>query len=272
MKLGLVFNEKNKIPTNEIEKICQMLDAEFLVFQDFGSVCGAKSVPSLEELIKNSDVILAFGGDGTILETAKTAAVYKKPVLGVNAGYLGFLACVERSEIGKLKEILNGEFKVSSRMILECKFKEKSFLALNDVVLSRGAGYRVANYSVFKENFGKTFECLADGIIASTPTGSTAYSFSAGGPILEPELETLVVTAICPHSAGVRSLVLDAKSPLKINFKPKENSEVCIFADGNLQASSFEEGTIEIKKSSLKARLVYLNESNFFQQINKKLI
>lgn len=272
MKLGLVFNEKNKIPENEIGKICQMLDAEVLVFQNFGNVCGVKHVSSLEQLIKSSDIILAFGGDGTILETAKFAAIYEKPVLGINTGYLGFLACIERPEISKLKKVLNSEFKVSSRMILECKFKEKSFLALNDVVLSRGAGYRVANYSVFKENFGKTFDCLADGIIAATPTGCTAYSFSAGGPILEPELETLVVTAICPHCAGVRSLILDAKSPLKINFKPKENSEVCIFADGNLQASSFEEGTAEIKKSSLKARLIYLNESNFFQQINKKLI
>ena len=127
MKLGLVFNEKNKIPKNEIEKICQMLDAEFLMFQDFGSVCGVKFVSSLEQLIKSSDIIMAFGGDGTILETAKSAAIFEKPVLGVNAGYLGFLACVERSEISKLKKVLNGEFKVSSRMMLECKFKGKSF-------------------------------------------------------------------------------------------------------------------------------------------------
>lgn len=272
MKLGLVFNEKNKMPENEIKKICNMLNAEFLMLKNIGIDCNVDFSLRFEKLVKSSDAIVAFGGDGTILETAKFAAIYEKPVVGVNAGYLGFLACAEKDEISALKKVLNGDFKISERMILECKYNEKSFFALNDVVLSRGAGYRVANYSIFKEDSGEVFECLADGIIAATPTGSTAYSLSAGGPIVEPELETVVVTAICPHCTGNRSLILGAKSALKINFKPKENSEVCIFADGNLQASSFEKGVVEVKKSCLKAKLVYLNKNNFFEKINKKLI
>lgn len=176
-----------------------------------------------EKFVKDLDFIISLGGDGTLLGTAREIAKYGIPILGVNIGNLGFLTEVESSEFEyAINRIKNKQYRIEERMMLNCSVKrgekEKSFLCLNDTVLSKGTLARMVNYDIYIDNmFYSSF--TADGVIVSTPTGSTAYSLSAGGPIIFPTLKLISITPICPHSLGMRTIVVDSKSKINIYIK-----------------------------------------------------
>lgn len=228
-----------------------------------------------EEFIRNSDMVISVGGDGTMLRAAKLAANESKNVLGVKAGRLAYLCGLDSDEIHLLSCLKNGAFSVQKRMMLSAEVysdNEKIYSAqcLNDVVFSRGAGLRLIDLSV-KTGGRDIADYLADGAIFATPTGSTAYSMSAGGPIVEPTLEAILLTPICPHSLAVRPYIFSGDSEFEITVKNEETKEVFLSCDGGEPVKIGENDTVKIKKSCTKASFISIKTDNFIDVLNKKL-
>ena len=228
------------------------------------------------ELIKDCDVVIAIGGDGTIIRCAGLAAVCSKPIVGINCGRLGFMASLERSELGQLSRLKSEDYIRSKRMMLkaliykEGKLKGR-FHALNDVVISKRHNSKIADFEVSKE--GIVISSLrADGIIFSTPTGATAYSMSAGGPIIEPDLECIEFTQICPHSLFARSMIFSANSELTVKCHANLDAKAVVNIDGE---NVFEIGVndkILISRSEYSIELIDLVGGSFFNSVNSKLM
>lgn len=224
--------------------------------------------------IKQHDFIISLGGDGTLLGTARDVAKYEVPILGVNIGNLGFLTEVVSVDFGKaIRAIQEGRFNIEERIILNCtvenKQENRSFIGLNDIVVSKGALARMAKYEIYIDNkFYSSF--TADGVIVSTPTGSTAYSLSAGGPIMYPTLKLMSVTPICPHSLGMRTVVIDGESKVDIAIKKKFES-IYLTVDGQQSLEVNEEDRIVVTMSPLKCRLLKLENYDYFDILRKKI-
>jgi NAD+ kinase len=228
-----------------------------------------------DDSTKELDIVIALGGDGTILRTARILAKYEIPIIGVNIGHLGFLAGVECSEfewaVQRLKE---GAFTLEERMMLKCTLKNSRgtfvYNSLNDIVISKGTLSRIVRYDItVDDNFYTCFS--ADGVIISTPTGSTAYSYSAGGPIIYPNLSVIEITPICPHTTGIRTLVLDSKCEVGIKIK-QTNESIFLTVDGqeSIELKDFCSLTIEV--SEWKCKIVRLENYNYFNVLREKII
>ena len=171
---------------------------------------------NLDDLMKNCDLVLILGGDGTIMHFAKLAARYNKYILGVNAGRIGFLSSIEINQIDKIFNIVNGNFNVDRRTMFEVSYGDKSKIILNEVSLNRNLQSRISDYEIYeKEKLVCNYR--SDGVIISTPTGSTAYSFSAGGPIAHPNMNCAIITPVCPYSIFSRSLILPGDEKIILN-------------------------------------------------------
>ena len=216
------------------------------------------------------DLLTVFGGDGTILRAVKKAVSFDIPILGINLGSLGFL-----DEVGKLSAeealalILEGKYKIAKRSLITLKHNNLEQIALNDIVI-RNANREVSNVVKLEAYWDDYLidKFIADGIIISTPTGSTAYSLSAGGPVLSPELNALVITAICPHTLHNRPIVVSNTKPVKIKLID-ERAEV--FADGQLIAPLEVGCEIEICKSDKICQFISLSNQNFYNKLLNKL-
>ncbi|MBE0067704.1 NAD(+)/NADH kinase [Thermoanaerobacterium thermosaccharolyticum] len=227
------------------------------------------------EIFEISDFIVALGGDGTILNVARQCASFSTPILGVNLGHLGFLAEVDNENIYEaVEKIIKGEFSIDKRMMLEASVVKDNmevvnFIALNDIVVTRDSFSRMVKLKVFvNEQYVNTY--LADGIIISSPTGSTAYSLSAGGPIVYPNLELFVITPICPHTLHSRSIIVSEKDRIKLVIVG-ENQDVMITTDGQ-QGYKLDSGdNIYIRKSNKYTNLIRLKNTNFFDLLRSKL-
>ncbi len=227
----------------------------------------------LEHMASKSDLVVAMGGDGTMLAAARMVGKSKKPILGINLGGLGFLTEISADEItDKMERILNGEYIVEKRMVLEASLMgdaPHTYHCLNDMVLDRGGSPRVIRVDVAIDGqFFNTY--VADGIILSTPTGSTAYSLSSWGPIVLPSLESIIINPICPHALTVRPTVIPARSHilLKLNVT---SPDALLSADGqeNVRIPS---GTVmEVRKASYHVHLVLLEDHSFFDRLRRKL-
>lgn len=230
---------------------------------------------STSEIFEISDFIVVLGGDGTILNVARQCASFSTPILGVNLGHLGFLAEVDNENVYEaVEKIIKGEFSIDKRMMLEASVVKDNmevvnFIALNDIVVTRGSFSRMVKLKVFvNEQYVNTY--LADGIIISSPTGSTAYSLSAGGPIVYPNLELFVITPICPHTLHSRSIIVSEKDRVKLEIVG-ENQDVMITTDGQ-QGYKLDSGdNIYIRKSSKYTNLIRLKNTNFFDLLRSKL-
>ncbi len=171
-----------------------------------------------ESLIKDADIVAVFGGDGTILRIAKECAEYETPIFSINLGRLGFLTDYQPQEIEIAAEaIINKNYVIEERKLLTVRYRDNSYVALNEAVIARGASTRLIELLATLDN-QIVDKYNADGIIVSTPTGSTAYNLSAGGPIIAPDVEALVLTPICPHSLHSRPVVFSDKSVVKVEF------------------------------------------------------
>ena len=228
-----------------------------------------------DEIIKKSGMVFVVGGDGTIIYYAKEAAKFGKPVLGINGGKLGFLSVCEKNEISKkICEVCAGNYTLSERLMLDFELEDKHFTALNDIVINRNADASVLRYGVSKDN--KTIcNYSADGIIFATPTGSTAYSLSAGGAIVDKNLECMILTPICPHTLATRSMILDTDDEIYLTIQNSENKndEFFISIDGDTFKQDLTENKIiKIKKSKLSAKFIEFEDYNFYDKIRKKLV
>ena len=221
------------------------------------------------------DIIIALGGDGTILRTSRNLNNSNIPILGVNIGNLGFLTSVELLEFeNAIKKIFKDDYYVEDRMMLKCSLplrgEPEEYIALNDIIVSKGTLARVVKYELHIDN--KFYiDFTGDGLIISTPTGSTAYSLSAGGPIIYPNLDVIAVTPICPLSLSMRTIVLDCKSEISISIK-SEHESMFLTLDGQraIKLNNYEK--ILVNVSNKKCRLVKFNDYNYFDILRKKII
>ena len=230
----------------------------------------------LESELPSADLLICFGGDGTILHAAKRANQYSKPVLGVNVGSVGFMADVEHTELAALKQIVSpNALQMESRMMIEAKvlrggrivFED---LALNDAVVTKGAIARVIDVSVASD--GQEITTFSgDGVIIATPTGSTAYSLSAGGPIIEPTAHSIVLTPICAHALWAKSFVFDSNRELVITLPTRTNKIAYLSVDGGQAFRLNATDKIILKKSACSTKFARLGKRNFFQLLNQKL-
>jgi NAD+ kinase len=227
------------------------------------------------EAIKELDLLIVLGGDGTILGAARSLGENQVPILGVNIGNLGFLTTVESSRFKVAIEAVNkGKFFVEERLMLQCCiFKdgvEIKYISLNDVVITKGTLSRIIEYEIFID--GKKYtEFVADGVIVATPTGSTAYSLSAGGPIIYPQLEVVSLSPICPHSLGMRALILDSKSKIEIKLISEWESAF-ITVDGQESVELKENSRILITSYEFKCKLIRLEGYDYFDVLREKII
>lgn len=215
------------------------------------------------------DFIVAVGGDGTIMETAKTAAYVGKPLIGINTGRLGFLSGVEGQEPEKLLRLFNNQFTKHHRMLLEIDVNGQSFTAINDLVVTRPKLTNIMDLSVFCAG-KRVIHYRADSVLFSTPTGSTAYALSNGGPITDPDLYFISMSPICPHSLISRPYLFSDKAVLEAT--PGEGNDAYLLVDGQLVAS-IESGTrVTIKKSEKELQLLTLDDHAFFEVVKRKFL
>lgn len=230
---------------------------------------------NLEDLFSKCDIAVTVGGDGTIIHTAKYAAKWKKPLIGVNVGRLGFAADIEPEHICELKRLLTGDYGVQHRMLLQVNVTHKNgdteeYIAVNDAIVARGQLSRIIDITVYLDN-SKISTYRADGLLFSTPTGSTAYSLSAGGPVIYPEMGCILLTPVCPHSLISRSVLFDSSANLSVTVNCPDNASVLLTVDGEKNIRLSETDIVTIKKAPVELELLTINNRNFYQLLNEKL-
>lgn len=228
----------------------------------------------LDRELPTADMVICFGGDGTILHMAKAATRHNIPILGVNIGTMGFMAELEAGELHALSRIASGDYTIDRRMMLDVTVhRDRDIIfhdiCLNDVVITKGAVARIVHLEV-KCDGVQAMECGGDGVIVATPTGSTAYSLSAGGPIVEPEAGSILVTPICSHDVASRCIVASDQRIISVSLSANARRNAYLSADGG-KALRMNMGDIAtIKKSHLVTQLVRLKERSFYDVVNMK--
>ncbi len=229
---------------------------------------------TIEELFDICDIAITVGGDGTIIHAAKYAAQYEKPLIGVNVGRLGFAADVETDETDKLVNILNGNYTTESRILFDVEVIKsgisKHYLAVNDAVIARGQLSKIIDLQISLDG-EQIAKYRADGLLFATPTGSTAYSLSAGGPIIAPQMECILMTPVCPHSLFSRSVLFEGNSVLSVSVKIPSECCCVLTIDGEKNVDILAEDKVIIRKSDLKLNLVSIHKRNFYTKLNEKL-
>lgn len=235
----------------------------------------AEYVPD-EELFLGCECIVTLGGDGTILSAASMAVRFDIPILGINLGRLGFLAEVERDSMeDAARKLLSGDYSIEKRKMIQAEiFREgkcvETFHALNDIVVSRASFSRLLSLKTFIDKKPLS-SFVADGVILSTPTGSTAYSLSAGGPVVDPSLDAMLLTPVCPHRMNTRPMVLPLSSVVSVQIEDEHETQVFVSADG-ARGIKLEEGDIvRATKSGYTTKLIKINDQTFYDTVRKKL-
>ena len=222
------------------------------------------------------DLLIVLGGDGTLLGVARDInGKYDVPILGVNIGNLGFLSSIEIQDFSEaLKKIKNGQYIIQNRILLECTMLNQDDndkgKALNDVVIARGTLSRMAKFEVFIDN-KLYYRFKGDGLIVSTPTGSTGYSFSAGGPFIYPDVDVIILTPICPHTRGMQPIVLKSSSEILIKAE-NYNGEIYLTFDGQEAKQINDNTSIIIKKAKQIAKILLFDNYDYFNVLRQKIL
>lgn len=228
----------------------------------------------LDRELPTASMVICFGGDGTILHMAKAATRQGIPILGVNIGTMGFMAELESTELQQLKRIATGDYTIDERMMLDVTVhRDRDIIfhdiGLNDVVITKGAIARIVHLNVDCDGV-QAMECGGDGVIVATPTGSTAYSLSAGGPIVEPEARNIIITPICAHMVGSRCIVTSEKRVITVALTKNARRNAFLSVDGGKALRMNLGDVATIKKSNLTTKLVRLQDRSFFDVVNTK--
>lgn len=230
---------------------------------------------SLDEELADADVLVCFGGDGTILHAAREANARGIPVLGVNLGSVGFMAELEHAELSLLGRLAGGRFGIERRMMLDVSVRREGRRifeeqALNDAVVTKGAVARVLDLEVTGDRV--TISSFSgDGIVVSTPTGSTAYSMAAGGPIVEPTAANIIIAPICAHSLHAKPFVLDAGRSVGVRLAPGSKKTAYLSVDGGRAVRVLPGDWVECRRSRQTTQMVKLTGRSFYERINQKL-
>ena len=280
MKISVFPNLNNKAVPEVLNNICMCLDKLDIDYRiakcnETDDIGASPLFYDLDERIEDCDIVIVVGGDGTTLNVAKAAAEYNKLTLGINAGRLGFMSGLEKNELNLLKCLVTGEYDIEERMMINAKLITKdniqSFNCLNDAVISRGDLARLIDVTVMSDGRIIT-KNRADGMIIATPTGSTAYSMAAGGPVVSPDNSCFVVTPICPHSLVNRSIVFSSDKELEITVENDKNNTSYLSVDGAKSVEVVKGSVIKISKSDYCARLIKIKPDNFYEILRKKLL
>jgi len=270
-KVGVVLRPQSP----ELKEVYEKIEALFLqkkislLLEYDSALMIGKDGLDFENLCESVDFLISVGGDGTLLGVVRKAFKYDIPVLGINLGTLGFLTDLSMEQLPKFVDDLSqNDYKINSRMIIEGSIKGKNFIAFNDVVLSRKdlSTMLKVRAKIDNNEFNTYF---GDGLIVSTPSGSTAYNLSAGGPIVYPLTEAFIITPIAPHSLTQRSLVVPAN--FEIEFNVPNSSEVVVIVDGQEFYGLKKDGILKIKIATKKAKMLHRSSRDFFKVLSEKL-
>lgn len=279
MKIGIVPNftrEKTLTVTQEVIRYLEKYNLEY--YFDRNSVKDFPVDISKDKLASNiyeyTDITLVIGGDGSFIHAAKDAAVHKKPVLCVNAGNLAFLAGLEGNELHLIEKLITGDYTSDKRMMLEIILKDgknEKLLGycLNDIAIARFGDIKLIDLDVYC-NDKKINSYRGDGVVISTPTGSTAYSWSAGGPVIDPDLRCITLTPICTHSRLDRTFVFNEKSVITVKA-PNCSQKICLSTDGDKSLELNENFEIVIRQSKYYAEFIRIKSDEFFNILINKL-
>ena len=228
----------------------------------------------LDRELPTADAVICFGGDGTILHMAKTATRHGLPILGVNIGTMGFMAELESGELQQLSRLAEDDYSLDSRMMLDVTVhRDRDIIfhdiCLNDVVITKGAVARIVHLSVKCDGI-QAMECGGDGVIVATPTGSTAYSLSAGGPIVEPSANSILVTPICAHDVASRGFVASEKRVITVSMANNARRNAFLSADGGKALRMNMGDIVTVRKSDLSTKLIRLKDCSFYDVVNMK--
>lgn len=228
----------------------------------------------LDKELPGASMVICFGGDGTILHMAKAATRHGIPILGVNIGTMGFMAELEATELSELARLAQGDYTVDNRMMLDVtvhRGRDIIFhdICLNDVVVTKGAVARIVHLAVECDDV-QAMECGGDGIIVATPTGSTAYSLSAGGPIVEPEANSILITPICAHDVASRCIVASDKRVITVGLTKNARRNAFLSVDGGKALKMNLGDVATVRRSNLSTKLVRLKKRSFYDVVNMK--
>ena len=259
VKAAAILKEQGHETIAEEQFLKQLSCCKDISFADFASAAAG------------CDLCIPIGGDGTIIHSAKQILPFSKPILGINMGRVGFLAYLEPSQLELLTRLGTGGYRIEERMLLKAvRENGEEYLALNDLVISRGASSRMIDVEICCD--GKPVdEYRCDGMIASTPTGSTAYSLSAGGPILDPTMDSILLTPISPYSLYNRSIVFHPASVLTVTVRGHEGQIMPLSADGETDIPLLNGETVTISRTEDTVKLINLTDKRFYEILTDKL-
>lgn len=274
MKVAVIPNIDKRGATEVVAELGKMLKANNIEAYLPDSICGTDfKFAKEDEIYALADIIITIGGDGTIIRYAKRAALDNKPVLGINAGRMGYLADIEQNEIELIKNLFSGNYFIENRMMLSVTVVENDnvigeYYALNDCVITSGYISRIIDVEASVS--GGTISYRSDGLIVSTPTGSTAYSMSAGGPIIDPLTENFCITPICSHSLSAKPIIMGADKEIRLKAFSKKRTDIFLTVDGRKICPMKPNTKVYIKKADNYAKLVRINGRSFYKTLSYK--
>lgn len=230
---------------------------------------------NVSDISKDMEILIVLGGDGTLLGVSrKISSKLDIPLLGINIGNLGFLSSVDISDIDKaIFKLKNNLFKVEERMLLKCSInniKNDDQIALNDIVIARGTLSRMTKFDIYVDDkYYSSFK--GDGLIIATPTGSTAYSFSAGGPFIYPDLELITITPICPHTKAMQTIVLNGNSSIEI-YADNEEENIYLTVDGQKAIEVNQKKPIKVRKCTKSIKVLLCDNYDYFKVLRGKIL
>ena len=279
MKIGIVPNftrEKTLNVTSEVIENLEKNNIKYYFERNNSDIFPIKIDDDklVSNLFEFADIILVIGGDGSFIHAAKDAAIHKKPVLCINAGNLAFLAGLEGNELGLIENLITGEYTSDKRMMLEIILKENDNerllgYCLNDIAIARFGDIKLIDLDVYC-NGKKINSYRGDGVVISTPTGSTAYSLSAGGPVIDPNLRCITLTPICAHSPLNRAFVFNENSEIMVKA-PNSLQKICLSTDGDKSLELNSDFEIIIRQSKYYAEFIRIKSDEFFDILINKL-
>lgn len=274
MKIGLYINLNRDIDGTMSKRFIEYLkdnNVEYMLIERNNEIFPTEEYYSKEEVLNCADVIAVFGGDGTILGIAVDCAKKNIPMFGINVGNLGFLSEVLPSKMfAAIDCLLKGNYYIENRELIEVGCKDKVYYAVNEVLLNRDSYSRIMKIDVSID--GILADSLrADGVLVSTPTGSTAYSMASGGPILSPDVKAFIVNSICPHSLNTRPIVISSDSVVTLHCDMTENNKGVLVVDGKVVDRLDGAHDFDVKKADFNVKFVRFEETNFYNRLLSKM-
>lgn len=274
MRIAVIPNNRSAQVADLTAQVCERLRCAGAEVFTISCEGGLPSSTEIAAQLRNCAAAIALGGDGTIMHVAKAAATVGCPVLGINGGHLGFLAGLEQDELAALDGLLDGSYCEEHRALLRVTVQkedgEHTFLAMNEAVISRGALSRLVDLHI-AGNGQEILSCSGDGAIVATPTGSTAYSLSAGGPVVDPSVACMLLTPVCPHTLDSRTRILPSDSVLTVTASAADGGEAFITVDGEENIAFTTADRVIIRQADEAACLIRLKPTTFYDAFSRKL-